>query len=102
MKPELYDELDPYFWHYSRASREKVEGFIKSRKANIAEKNIWELEDSGVDLPRIDPYPQNVCYRFILSLLAYIQAHGKNNKFRIIYAYQCICCTRCVQTTEPK
>jgi E3 ubiquitin-protein ligase UBR1 len=54
LKPEFYASVDPYFWHYTRAGREKV------WKSKAVEGNLWEFESSGCELPRIDPYPNDV------------------------------------------
>jgi hypothetical protein len=62
LKPECYADVDPYFWHYSRAGRESVEGILKGRRGKVVERDIWEFEGSGVELPRIDAYPDDVFF----------------------------------------
>lgn len=53
LKEEYYASVDPYFWHYSCASREKVEAILSERR-NAASSNIWEFGDA-FKLPQVLP-----------------------------------------------
>lgn len=53
LKEEYYATVDPYFWHYSCASREKVEAILSERR-NAASSNIWEFGDA-FKLPQVLP-----------------------------------------------
>lgn len=51
LKDEVYDEVNPFFYHYTRNKREEVEGILKAR---LRKKN------SGVKEPVIVPRPLDI------------------------------------------
>ncbi|CAG7852362.1 E3 ubiquitin-protein ligase ubr1; AltName: Full=N-end-recognizing protein; AltName: Full=N-recognin-1 [Serendipita indica DSM 11827] len=40
LKEEFYEEVDPFFYHYTRARREEVEGVLKSKMAKNGSKDL--------------------------------------------------------------
>ncbi|KNC99335.1 uncharacterized protein SPPG_05583 [Spizellomyces punctatus DAOM BR117] len=56
LKPEYYEEVDPWFWHYTRNQREEMEELLTKRAGKRPQRGPLAEEDY-IRPPRLQPIP---------------------------------------------
>ncbi|TPX37695.1 hypothetical protein SmJEL517_g00734 [Synchytrium microbalum] len=65
LKSQYYEQIDPWFWHYTREQRQKIDEILRNRMENSKSSNI---KNSWIPIPRIIPIPPTSPFGDLLLL----------------------------------